>query len=336
MKLIVKRSFWFSARPLLNPVYLILKPVPEPTLTLPAFAKINWTLRVIGKRGDGYHQIDTVFQTISLHDTLKLSPMEENGIMLSCDDRSLPPDKRNLVWRAASALQARTRGTKGAFIRLEKRIPVQSGLGGGSADAAVALIGLLHLWKAKITEEELFEIASELGADVPFFLFGGAAQGAGTGKEVTPVADVPQKFLLIIRPNAGVSTSKAYDQLNVPPLTSSETKIILSSSQVGDFPDSFGPKALQNDFEPVVFDLEPETERAKAALLKAGAQAALLAGSGSAVFGVFDSKDAQERAIQAIELESGWRVFPCKTVGRNHYRSAMGPCGAIFERFTGH
>ena len=279
--------------------------MPEPTLILPAFAKINLSLRVIGKRADGYHQIDTVFQTISLHDTLKLSSIEENGIMLSCDDRSLPSDKRNLVWRAAAMLQARCAINKGACIRLEKRIPTQSGLGGGSADAAIALIGLLHLWKEKITEQELFEIASELGADVPFFLFGGTAQGAGTGKDVTPLVDVPQKFLLVIRPKAGVSTSRAYNLLSIPALTSSETKIILSSSRVGRFLDSFGSEALQNDFEPVVFDLEPEIERAKAALVKAGARAALLAGSGSAVFGVFDSKDAQERAIQAIELETG-------------------------------
>jgi 4-diphosphocytidyl-2-C-methyl-D-erythritol kinase len=308
----------------------------RPTLTLPAFAKINWTLRVIGKRADGYHQIDTVFQTISLHDTLKLSPMEENGIVLSCDDRSLPSDKRNLVWRAAAMLQARCAIKKGVRIHLEKRIPTQAGLGGGSADAVAALIGLAHLWNTDTRAEEFFEIASALGADMPFFLWGGTARGTGTGKDVTPLSEVPEKFLLVIKPNANVSTSRAYELLKARALTTSEAKIILSSSQADRFSENFGTDALGNDFEPVIFQLEPEIERARAALKKAGARAALLAGSGSAVFGIFDNQAAQQRAIQAIELESGWRVFPCNTVGRNHFRSAMGPCGAIFEHFTGH
>src|SRR6266852_269913 len=116
------------------------------TLTLPAFAKINWSLRVLGKRPDGYHEIDTVFQTISLCDTISITPTEENQIGLSCDDRSLPSDERNLVWRAASALRVRCAIQKGARIRLEKRIPAHAGLGGGSSDAAVTLLGLAYLW----------------------------------------------------------------------------------------------------------------------------------------------------------------------------------------------
>src|SRR5882762_5872611 len=138
-------------------------PVPETTLTLPAFAKINWTLRVLGKRDDGYHEIDTVFQTISLHDTIKIIPTEANHIVLSCDDRSLPSDERNLVWRAAAALQVRCSIQKGARIRLEKRIPVHAGLGGGSSDAAATLLGLAYLWNATISEGELLELAAGLG-----------------------------------------------------------------------------------------------------------------------------------------------------------------------------
>ena len=305
------------------------------TLTIPAFAKINLSLRVIGKRADGYHELDTVFQTISLHDTITLSPIEEDGIVLSCDDRSLPSDEHNLVYRAAKALRARFAIKSGARIRLEKRIPTHAGLGGGSTDAAVALIGLAHLWRADAAAPDLLEIAAGLGADVPFFLFGGTARGTGTGKDVTPLAEVPEKFLLIIKPNANISTRRAYELINAPALTTSDAKTILSSSHAGGFFDRFSFKALQNDFETVAFRLEPETARAKGALLKAGAQAALLAGSGSAVFGIFDNRDAQERAIQAIELEAGWRVFPCNTVGRNHYRSAMGAVGEILADDVG-
>ena len=304
------------------------------TITLSAFAKINWSLRVLGKRGDGYHEIDTVFQTVSLHDTISITPTEENRIVLSCDDRSLPSDERNLVWRAASALRVRCSIQKGARIRLEKRIPVHAGLGGGSADAAVTLLGLAYLWNATITDGELLELATGLGADVPVFLYGGTARGTGTGTEIAPLSDAADKFLLVVKPNANISTSKAYEALKAAALTTSEGNNILSSSQGSDFSGGFSSDALQNDFDAVAFQLEPEIKRARVALLKAGASATLLAGSGAAVFGVLDNKDAQERAIQNIELETGWRVFPCTTVGRNHYRSAMGAAGEILTRFT--
>jgi 4-diphosphocytidyl-2-C-methyl-D-erythritol kinase len=304
------------------------------SITLPAFAKINWSLRVLGKRGDGYHEIDTVFQTVSLCDTINFAPTEENRIVLSCDDRSLPSDERNLVWRAAAALRVRCSIQKGARIRLEKRIPAHAGLGGGSSDAAVTLLGLAYLWNVTITEDDLLELAAGLGADVPVFLYGGTARGTGTGTEIAPLSDAANKFLLVLKPNANISTAKAYEALNAAALTTSDAKTILSTSQRSSFSDSFSSEALLNDFEAVVLQLEPEIERAKVALLRAGAQAALLAGSGAAVFGVFDKKDAQERAIQNIELETGWRVFPCSTVGRNHYRSAMGAAGEILTRFT--
>jgi 4-diphosphocytidyl-2-C-methyl-D-erythritol kinase len=305
-----------------------------PALTLPAFAKINWSLRVIGRRPDGYHEIDTLLQTISLCDTIGITATEENRIVLSCDDRSLPADERNLVWRAAAALQVRCATKRGARIHLEKRIPVHAGLGGGSSDAAVALLGLTYLWNASINEDELLELAAGLGADVPFFLYGGTACGTGKGSDITPLHDAVDKFLLVIKPNANISTSRAYEALNAAALTTSNAKTILSTSQRSSVPDILSSEALLNDFEAVVLQLEPEIERAKGVLMKAGAQAALLAGSGAAVFGVFDNKDAQERAIQSIELETGWRVFPCSTVGRKRYETAMGAAGEILTRFT--
>ena len=132
-------------------------------LTLPASAKINWSLRVLGKRADGYHEVDTLLQTICLHDTVSFSVTEAPGIALSCDDRSIPSNERNLAWRAAAALQERHHVKSGVRIRLEKRIPAQAGLGGGSSDAAVTLIALAHLWELEITGNELLEIAGKLG-----------------------------------------------------------------------------------------------------------------------------------------------------------------------------
>ncbi len=320
------------------------------TITLPAFAKINLSLRVLGRRADGYHEIDTVFQTISLYDTITLTVTDSPEIVLSCDDRSLPTGAGNLVYRAAKALQDhlapknrvakaladRLAPKKGARIHLEKRIPAQAGLGGGSSDSAVTLIGLAHLWEIELTAREFLELAAELGADTPFFLYGGRAHGRGIGTDLTPFEDTPERFLLVLKPNKGICTMRAYARLirRYASLTTSEAKTILSSSERSEIPDSFNSNALQNDFEPVVFEIEPEIERAKVALMKAGAQVALLAGSGSAVFGIFDNEDAK-RAISAIELEPGWRVFPCWTVGRSHYRSAMRPAGEIFALLVG-
>ena len=307
----------------------------DAALTLPAFAKINLTLRVLGKRADGYHDLDTIFQTVSLHDTIEMSPLRGPQIILSSSDRSLSLGEDNLVIRAAAALQEGRASNKGARIRLRKRIPTRAGLGGGSSDAAVTLIGLATLWGLSPAKEDLLAIASQLGADVSLFLFGGTARGTGIGDKLEPLADAPEKPLLILKPNANLNTSDAYKALDERSLTTLNSKTILSTSVAKQVFDKADFASLANDFEVVAFDLAPEIRRAKAALLKAGANAALLAGSGSAVFGVFDNEDAQRRAIQAIELETGWRVFPCRTVGRSAYRSEMGPAGEIFSRFFG-
>jgi len=296
------------------------KSVTPQFLNVPAFAKINLSLHVLSKRANGYHELDTVFQTVSLHDTLQLFATDNPDITLSCDDRRLPIDEGNLVRRAADALRQRFKTSRGARIRLEKRIPTQAGLGGGSSNAAITLIALNHLWELNATRQDLLAIAAQIGADVPFFLFGGTARGKGVGAEIAPLTDADPKFLLIIKPNAQVNTADAYKFLDERSLTLPNSKFILSGSRLTEIFDNAGFNALHNDFEEIAFELVPEISRANSALINAGAGSALLAGSGSAVFGVFDSEDAQRRAIQAIELETGWRVFPCKTVGRDEYQ----------------
>jgi 4-diphosphocytidyl-2-C-methyl-D-erythritol kinase len=308
--------------------------LPE-SLNLPAFAKINLSLRVLGKRADGYHEVETIFQTVSLHDTLRLSVGETPDIKFWCDDRYLPASDDNLVIQAAAALQECLPIKKGAIIRLEKRIPTQAGLGGGSADAAMTLIGLSYLWLTDVTADTLSQIAAKIGADVPFFLFGGTARGTGIGNQITPLADLVERFLLIVKPNANISTARAYQTLDEQSLTSKVGETILHSSQHAKSFDFQDVGSLQNDFEAIAFALEPEIQRAKTALVAAGAVGTLLAGSGSAVFGIFDSEDAQRRATQAIELETGWRVFPCKTVGREQFEAAMGAASKVLRRFSG-
>src|SRR5262245_43010541 len=200
----------------------------HPSLQLPAFGKINLSLRVLGLRTDGYHELDTIFQSISLHDTIKLTVTTGLEIKLTCDDRRLATET-NLVMRAAKALQERFAAQQGALIRLEKRVPVQAGLGGGSSDAAVTLLALAQLWKLAADRRALLEIAADLGADVPFFFSGGTARGTGTGKTIAPLPDAPEKFLLIIKPKAGISTADAYKVLDVGTLTTRNSKTILSS-----------------------------------------------------------------------------------------------------------
>ena len=297
--------------------------VSQQPITLPAFAKINLNLRVLSKRADGYHDLDTIFQTVSLHDTITIAVNDVSGINLTCDDRELPADESNLVVRAAQALQNRFAVNKGARLRLAKRIPTQAGLGGGSSNAAVTLMALARLWELTSTREELLAIAAGLGADVPFFLFGGTARGSGPGSDLESLPDTSEKFFLVIKPNANINTASAYQALDERSLTTRNSKSILSSSQHTELFDNANLLTLENDFAAVAFELEPEIARARGALIKAGAANTLLAGSGSALFGVFDSEDAQRRAIQAIELETGWRVFPCKTVGRDQYAEAF-------------
>ena len=295
---------------------------PSNRITLPAFAKINLGLRVGGRRPDGYHELETIFQTVSLHDTIEITTANDSNIIFCADDRSLPADDNNLVVRAARALKERTASTFGVRLRLQKRIPTHAGLGGGSSNAAVTLIGLMRLWKLNLGRPELLEIAATLGADVPFFLYGGAALGRGVGDQIEALADTPETYLLIIKPNANVSTVAAYKALDERSLTTQNSKTILLTSEAKGL-DTPNFASLQNDFEAVAVNLEPEIERAKIALHQAGARYTSLTGSGSAVFGVVDGPDAQRRAIQTIELETGWRVFPCKTVARGEYQAAL-------------
>ncbi|HYY55978.1 MAG TPA: 4-(cytidine 5'-diphospho)-2-C-methyl-D-erythritol kinase, partial [Pyrinomonadaceae bacterium] len=147
----------------------------DDTLTLPSFAKINWTLRVLGRRPDDYHELHTVFQTITLHDRLRLTVRDDGRIVIYCDAPEIPVDEHNLVYRAAAALREKYGVRRGVTVELEKLIPAGGGLGGGSSNAAVALIGLAHLWRVETTASELAQMGALLGADVPFFFKGGTA-----------------------------------------------------------------------------------------------------------------------------------------------------------------
>jgi len=297
------------------------------SLTLPSFAKINWSLRILGKRPDGYHEVLTVLQTVSLRDKLTFKLRDDGQILVSSDDPAVPSDDTNLVVRAARALRKHLQSLTGAEITLTKRIPAQGGLGGASSNAAVALLALNALWSGDLNRDELKLIARDLGADVPFFLTGGRSIAIGTGTIVKSVHDQPKQHLIVITPKAKVSTATAYASLNSASLTTSDAASILSSSLADVLSADSRQWPLSNDFERVIFEIEPEIERAKAALLDAGARGALLAGSGSSVFGVFDDEVARNRALDNLKSDAGWRTFSCETISRDEYFTAMNSSG---------
>ena len=302
------------------------------SLKLPSFAKINSFLRILGKRPDGYHEVATLLQTVSLRDELEFEPRDDNEIVLHCDDPSIPVDETNLIIKSAVALRQRIQSSLGAKITLTKRIPAQGGLGGASSNAAVTLFALNALWRGDLRADNLWWIGRDIGVDVPFFLVGGRCIGIGTGSIVKPVHDSPKRHLIIVTPNAKVATASAYAALNAASLTTSESNSILSSSLADMFSAGSGRGPLQNDFEGVIFEIEPEIERAKKVLLDAGARGALLAGSGSSVFGIFDDEAARDRALDNLKCEAGWRVFSCETISRDEYFRAMNSSG--FPLFT--
>jgi 4-diphosphocytidyl-2-C-methyl-D-erythritol kinase len=310
--------------------------VSEEIFTLPAFAKINLGLKVLGRRADGYHEIRTVFQTVTLHDRLTFEPADDGRLELACTDPSIPTDEGNLVMRAVNALRERYNVTQGARIHLEKNIPAGGGLGGGSSDAALTLLALARLWKIETDARELSELAARLGADVPFFLTGGTALGTGPGTDIAPLEDAPKTHLVIVTPAVRVSTAEAYEALGAPALTKAEGLVNLSVSRTeADFPDSLCD-VMSNDFEAVVVRLKPEIGRARDALLGAGAARASLSGSGSSVYGVFESGREAGRAAGALGgAEASWQVYACATLTRAEYVAALGAPAAILRPVRG-
>jgi len=278
-----------------------------------AHAKVNLDLRVLGTRADGYHELRTVFQTIELHDTI-VAADPPGPFALKCRTAAIPLDETNLVWRAAAGLWTAL-GRPGppidTQITIDKQIPVAAGLGGGSADAAAALAALARLWGGAPLSL-LREIAAGVGADVPFFLSGGTALGLGRGEEIYPLVDLPTHWVVLVRPPFGVSTAEAYawyDEDRAAGLREPRDLQIL--------PVPWPTRAAQmiNDLEPPVVRRHPEIGTLRTALRDAGALAAAMSGSGSAVFGLFRSQTLAVRAVKPLS-RGGARALLTRTLSR--------------------
>jgi 4-diphosphocytidyl-2-C-methyl-D-erythritol kinase len=300
-------------------------------IRIPAFAKVNLRLDVLGKRADGYHELRTIFQTVSLADTLRFRASREPGIRLKIsgnEQLSREAVEKNLVYRAVEALRGefkssgKSAGTTGVEILLQKKIPAGRGLGGGSSDAAAALLGYLQFTKRKIDSKRLLEIAATLGADVPFFLFGGRALGIGKGDEIYPLPDLGPQAVLIVSPQSiHVPTPDAYRWLNAPEL-GSLTKEAAAHKLFEFCALCWSPQGsvLSNDFEMAVFERHPRLAEIRRELLHRGASEALLAGSGSAVFGIFPSPAKARRAAVGFPHD---QAFVCETISRRRYARKM-------------
>jgi 4-diphosphocytidyl-2-C-methyl-D-erythritol kinase len=324
------------------------------TVTVKSFAKINLGLRIGPARADGFHGLLTVYQTIGLHDVIRVGVGRGTGIEIRCDDPRVPRDESNtcfrIVQRAMTAMRAKAR----VVIEIEKRLPVQGGLGGASANAVATLLALERVVRKKLTQVEKLQIAAEVGSDLPLFLVGGAVLGVGRGEQVYPLPDFPATACVVVTPEIGVSTPKAFaewdrlcesrsaknesgnkltalhsfDRMNELSRGLSAWLGGLYSSAPSGFLEGRGRAGnpllrldragIENDFEQVVFPEYPKLGEAKRALVRAGAKYASLSGSGSTLYGLFASRQAAASAVAQLRKQ-GWAAQATSTISRSAY-----------------
>lgn len=279
-----------------------------------ACAKINVTLRVLGIREDGYHELRTTFQSLALHDTLTFT-RTGGAFAIESTDPGCPTGDTNLVWKAAARLwraSGRRGLPSGVTAHIRKRIPMEAGLGGGSSDAAAALRALAVLWRIELPGDQLIGIARDLGADVPYFLEGGTVLGLERGDLLFPLLDAAARWVVIARPDFGVSTRDAYCWWDAGHAGRADRR------SEGGAARGHG-RELTNDLEPAVTARYPRISRLISRLRAAGASRAAMSGSGSAVFGLFDSRSRAERAASAVagRAVTAWTT---RTVSRREYQ----------------
>ena len=288
-------------------------------LAVRAHAKINLDLRVLGRRADGFHELRTVFQSLALHDTIAFRA-RRGPFAIESSDPALPLDERNLVWRAAQTLwSAAGRGgdVRGVGVAIDKRIPSQAGLGGGSSDAAATLLALDTLWRTRMGPAALVRLAASIGADVAFFLMGGTALGLGRGELLYPLPDLPSMGVVLVHPGFGVGTADAYRWYAEG--SPWQPRRHAQGLAVPWLP---GPLEIGNDLEAPVMSRHPGVADARRALLRRRAEVALMTGSGSAVFGLFGSVDDARRAAGRLR-GPGWTVLVTRTLGRAACRRSL-------------
>lgn len=298
-----------------------------------ACAKINLTLRVLGVRPDGYHELRTVFQSLALHDELTVESTS-GGLEIACDDPTCPTDRSNLVWRAADAVwrAARRRGpVSGLRVSIRKRIPMQAGLGGGSSDAAATMRICAALWCPRLDSAELERLGAALGADVPFFLRGGTALGVERGDRLFPLVDRPRSWVVLAQPANGISTADAYRWFDewqagaARPGTRGRRENRESTRPPGLVRSVGGPYGDGgNDLQGPVERHHPVIRRLVRELAEHGAQWSAMSGSGSVCFGLFSSRSNAQAASVALNGRA-CRTLVTRTLTADEYGRGAAP-----------
>ena len=289
------------------------------SLTLKSFAKLNLFLKVLNKRPDNYHNIETLFERISLYDTITLRLRSDGIINITCDNPDLPTDEANFCYKSAKVLQDKYKVKEGVDIRIVKRIPVSAGLGGGSSNAATTLIGLNRLWRLNLSLNRLVSLSKQIGCDVPFFIYDSSfAFGLNRGDKIVPLNALKDLRLwhILIVPKITVSTPFVYNKWDAfSGLTTSthDVKIITSALRIKAV--SLLPALLYNGLEDVTLRFYPEVRRVKKKLVHLGLKSILMSGSGPAVFGLVSSrKEAVRVTNEARKPDRSWRIFVISTV----------------------
>ncbi|MFZ4619750.1 MAG: 4-(cytidine 5'-diphospho)-2-C-methyl-D-erythritol kinase [Bacteroidota bacterium] len=268
-------------------------------MNVKAYAKINLGLHIVGKRQDGFHDIETIFHRINLYDEINIENSED--ISISCSNPSIPTDSGNLCWKAADLLRKESGKTNGARIEIKKNIPVGAGLGGGSSDAASVLTALNGLWKLSLDRSTLHRIALQLGSDVPFFLEHSSAYAEGRGERLLSIDLRLPYWIVLVNPNIHVSTPWAYKRLSdLRNGTFPQRQHLIE--RIGDAPVT-GILNAENDFEEIVFAEHQKIRKIKLQLTELGAVLSLMSGSGSTMFGLFNDMVAALKAVQFFSTE---------------------------------
>ncbi len=273
-------------------------------------AKINLFLKILRRRADGYHDIFSLMQKISIYDELIFSPLRR-GIVLHCPGMNLPENDGNLIVRAAKAIFAYANYSGGIEITLIKKIPMTAGLGGGSSDAATTLLALNKICALKLKKNELMAIGAKIGADVPFFVFGNTALATGIGDKLKHLRNLPPLNLVLIKPPFDISTKMVYESLNLRLTMGKNNYSIPRFLKLGDI-----VQVLQNDLESVSLKIYPELDEFKKMLLGHGALGALMSGSGPTIFGIFRNGKEAKKALECInkEIPGNYTVFFAKSL----------------------
>ena len=288
-------------------------------VTVEANAKINLTLDILGKRPDGYHEVAMVMQTVGLHDTLTLEKREQ-GISLNINVPWLKADEKNLAWRAAALVQEEFGLTGGVHIELIKRIPVAAGLAGGSADAAAVLKGMSELYGLNLSENKLCELGAKLGSDIPFCLLGGTMLATGRGEVLKRLPDMPETWVVLVKPRISVSTAWAYQNYDEQgaerhPDNEAIQKEIARGNRKG------VAKLLCNVLESVTINKYDVIERYKQMMLAKGAMASMMSGSGPTVFALAKNREQAEEIAGFMRQEKNADVFVTRTFQLNRMKA---------------